>query len=198
MSTGQAPPQSWGLGSAVSPGLISLQEENIRREKQLLLDAQRQAALEKEVCSPPCLSCPGPGVLRLCWPVSCYPVDLTFEPRGVELWWQTGAHGPQILETVASVALAFNPSRCFLFPTLLTLPAPHLLPRVCGRSYLFLCPRKPQPPISTWKKRRKSTPTWWSRSGSCEGSSMTCVSGGWSWSRRWICCRHKVRGCRST
>lgn len=58
------------LGSAVSPGLISLQEENIRREKQLLLDAQRQAALEKEVCLPPCLSCLPPPI---CSPVLSRP-----------------------------------------------------------------------------------------------------------------------------
>lgn len=70
------------LGSAVSPGLVSLQEENMRKEKQLLLDAQRQAALEKEVCLPTfsllfvprhLFTCPVrvSGVLRLCWPLSC-------------------------------------------------------------------------------------------------------------------------------
>lgn len=49
----------------------------MRKEKQLLLEAQRQAALEKEVCTPAPLpfACPscclftclvqGPGVLRL-------------------------------------------------------------------------------------------------------------------------------------
>ena len=40
----------------------------MRKEKQLLLEAQRQAALEKEVCTPCCLfTClvQGPGVLRL-------------------------------------------------------------------------------------------------------------------------------------
>lgn len=74
---------------------LNVQEENMQREKQLLLDAQRQAALEKEVCVPApfpfvCASrhlftclVQGPGVLRLCWPVSCYPVDLTFKPQEV-------------------------------------------------------------------------------------------------------------------
>lgn len=117
------------LESIVSPGSVSPQEENIRREKQLLLDAQRQAALEKEVCvsapfpfiCPPChlSTClvQGPGVLRLCWAVSCYPVDLTFRPQEVALWLETpdpGDGGFQLLP-------------CFLSPTPLMLPAPYLL-----------------------------------------------------------------------
>lgn len=73
----------------------------MRKEKQLLLDTQRQAALEKEVCVPApfpfvCPSCrlltclpQGPGVLRLCWLVSCYPMDLIFKPQEVALWRKT-------------------------------------------------------------------------------------------------------------
>lgn len=113
------------LGSAVSPGPVSPQEENMRKEKQLLLDAQRQAALEKEVCAPalplsfvPLFTClvQGPGVLILCWPVSCYPVDLTFKPQEVALWWETPDPGDG----------GFRGSS-FLPPTPLMPPAPHLL-----------------------------------------------------------------------
>lgn len=51
------------LEPVVSPGPVSPQEENIQREKQLLLDAQRQAALEKEVCVPaPSLSFVPPAI----------------------------------------------------------------------------------------------------------------------------------------
>lgn len=96
----------------------------MRKEKQLLLDVQRQAALEKEVYLPTLsllfvphhlFSCPvqGPGVLRLCWPLSCNPVDLTCKPRAVGgSARRPGTYRPQILETVASVALASN--SCFV------------------------------------------------------------------------------------
>lgn len=179
----------------------------MRKEKQLLLDAQRQAALEKEVCLPTLsllfvprhlFTCPVqvPGILRLPWPVSRYPVDLTFKPWGVGLWW-----GTRSLQTPHPRDSGSSGSGFHLFSvshtsdTACTSPSPH---GSGAHSYLFLCPRKPQPPVSIWKRQRKSIPTWWSQSGSCGGSSMTCVSGGWSWSPRWICYRHKVRGCRST
>lgn len=137
-----------------------------------------------------------PGVLRLCWPVSCYPMDLTFKPWGVGLWW-----GTRSLQTPDPRDSGFSGSSFPLFSVSYTSdaacssPSPH---GISVHSYPFLCPRKPQPPVSTWKKQRKSIPTWWSQSSSCGGSSMTCVSGGWSWSPRWICCRHNVRGYRST
>lgn len=179
----------------------------MRKEKQLLLDAQRQATLEKEVCLPTLsllfvprhlFTCPVqvPGILRLPWPVSRYPVDLTFKPWGVGLWW-----GTRSLQTPHPRDSGSSSSGFHLFSvshtsdTACTSPSPH---GTGVHSYLFLCPRKPQPPVSIWKRQRKSIPTWWSQSGSCGGSLMTCVSGGWSWSPRWICCRHKVRGCRST
>lgn len=114
----------------------------------------------------------GPGVLTLLASIML-PSGPDFQASGSE--WLCGGR-PQILEMVASVALASIPclACCFLSPTPLMLPASHLLLTGPAGGYsLFLCPRKPQPPTSTWKKPRKLTHTCWRRSSSCEGPSMT-------------------------
>jgi hypothetical protein len=57
-------PSAWG--AAVSPGSMFPQEETVRKEKQQLLDEQRQAALEREVCLPPLFHSISPSVHLLC------------------------------------------------------------------------------------------------------------------------------------
>lgn len=76
-----------------------------------------------------------------------------------------------------------------------SLPSPHCFSRCF---YPFFCPRKSQPPIINWKRQRRSTPTCWSQTSSSEEFLMSFGLTSWSWNPRWICCRPRLRGCRST
>lgn len=207
MTWKSAPPgeaQSWPDGQT----FCALQEEAARKEKQQLLDVQRQVALESEVCLPLLLPsvialpsfpnpfiplvCPGELDSRLGWLAShrlplC--VGSARQPGG------GATKGQGLCLLCARSSLLPSAPECL---PLSALYLPRRLPPTSpGPSVFPSAPRKPQPPISTWRRPRRSTPTCWSQTGSSEESSRSFRPASWSWSPRWSCCRPRVRGCRS-
>lgn len=175
---------------------------------------QRQVALQSEVWLAPCPPSSLPRSLYLPslspqHPTFCSP-DLS-RALGFQMllagchrqpsWGAPGGgaveggrgHTPPTLGAVTSGCLSST-----LAPMLLRvplLPPPALVPHVSRCFYLF---RKSQPAISTWRSQRRSTPTCWSQTNSSEDSWMSFGPARWSWSPRWMRCRPRVGGCRST
>ena len=209
-----SPGEDLGSGDGQIAGpFLRPQEEAARKEKQQLLDVQRQFALESEVCRPLLSSLlylpfPHPFVHLICprnWVpdyVGCYRTnspsvwDQLRSRRGWDWWGTLTLKADTGLQCAWFHPLPIALPWCLVLP-LPAFPAPPPPPTSLGVSLFPAAPRKPQPPISTWRRQRRSTATCWSQTGSSEEFSRSSRPASWSWSPRWICCRPRVRGCRS-